>query len=410
MLDELRRLSQKFLKLKNSQYRRYLIQDQTFDHRLSVIIGQRGVGKTTTLVQSLLDRAKGDRFDAKILYVQADHFQMGKVRLYEIADRFQMEGGRHLAIDEIHKYPDWSKELKSIYDTFPQLSVMASGSSALEIHKGSHDLVRRALCFPMFGMSFREFLEMSYGLKLPIFSLEEIVSRHTAFAEEVIEALDVLEKKVMVEFHRYLKVGYFPYFFELKSESAYKMTLEQNLHATVESDLTAIFPRLSGHSLKKMKDLIVFIANSVPFTVNWTNILKALDVGDVRTVKGYFKHLEQAQIIRSLPRATDKFSRLESAEKVFLDNPNQLCAISTGGINQGTLRETFLLSMLAKDHRAAAPKNGDFVINGDIVIEVGGASKTARQIKSEKNGYLACDNLEVGAGRKIPLWLFGCLY
>jgi len=144
--------------------------------------------------------------------------------------------------------------------------------------------------------------------------------------------------------------------------------------------------------------------------VNWTNILKALDVGDVRTVKGYFKHLEQAQIIRSLPRATDKFSRLESAEKVFLDNPNQLCAISKGGINQGTLRETFLLSMLAKDHRAAAPKNGDFVINGDIVIEVGGASKTARQIKSEKNGYLACDNLEVGAGRKIPLWLFGCLY
>ncbi len=163
MLSELRKLSHHFLKLKNSPYRRYFIQTTPFKHRLSLVLGQRGVGKTTTLVQYLLDQTSQDIYDPSILYVQVDHFQVGNIPLYEIAEQFYTMGGKILALDEIHKYPNWSQELKSIYDTFPKLKVVVSGSSALQMHKGSHDLARRAIKYHLFGLSFREFLELRYN-------------------------------------------------------------------------------------------------------------------------------------------------------------------------------------------------------------------------------------------------------
>lgn len=407
MLEELQKLSRNFLKLKTSPYRRYLIQAEEFSHKLSILIGQRGIGKTTTLIQHLLDQVEGDRFDKRILYVQADHFQIGTLSLYEIAEAFHAHGGKWIALDEIHKYPQWSKELKSIYDTFPDLSVFASGSSALEIHKGSHDLSRRAIVYQMQGLSFREYLELHYQVELPVFQLKEILLSHEKIASNVIDKLD---EKILPEFVNYLERGYYPYFREMKTKAHYKITLEQNLHATVESDLTAIYPELTGKSVAKIKQLLLFIAGSVPFVPNWSKILQALEIGDVRTLKNYFKHLEDARLIRTLYKSTKKMSQLGSPEKVYLDNPNQCFAIAPEKPNLGTVREIFFLNMLSMAYQVGAPKNGDFLVDGKYLFEVGGRKKDFGQIKSEKNAFIACDGVEQGVGNKIPLWLFGFLY
>lgn len=178
MFDELCELSRHFLSIKNSTYRRYLINSTNFSSRMSLIVGQRGVGKTTLLVQILLDKVLQDLFDERILYVQADHFKLATTTLYEIAEQFTLLGGKWIAFDEIHKYPNWSKELKSIYDTFPKLQIFASGSSALEIYKGSHDLTRRGVKHHMQGMSFREYLELTYQLNFSVHTLEEICNQH----------------------------------------------------------------------------------------------------------------------------------------------------------------------------------------------------------------------------------------
>ncbi|MDP1609383.1 MAG: AAA family ATPase [Chlamydiales bacterium] len=407
MLEELTRLSHKFLEMKNSSYRRYFIRTTPFSSRLSILIGSRGVGKTTTIIQTLLDFTGGDLFSPKILYVQADHFALGALSLYEIAEHFQMLGGEWIVLDEIHKYPNWSQELKSIYDTFPKLKVLASGSSALQITKGSHDLSRRALVFRMQGMSFREYLELAHHVELPAYSLNELCRHHINIAHEIIQKFG---KKIIPEFHRYLQIGYYPYFYEMENDSFYKMTLEQNVHTTIESDLASVYPQLTGVSMRKIKELLVFIAHAVPFTPNWSSLKSMIEVGDLRTLKTYFSHLEDAELIQSLSKSTQKIRRLESPSKIYLNNPNQLYAIASQVPDKGTVRETFFLNMTLQNHEVTLPGNGDFLINQEWLFEVGGKNKGFEQICLEKNGYLACDDLEQGAGNKIPLWLFGFLY
>jgi hypothetical protein len=410
MLDELRKLSLHFLAIKYLKYKRFFIRKTRFSHRLSIIIGQRGVGKTTTLVQALLDYVEGDHFSKKILYIQADHFQMGLTSLYEIAEQFQTYGGELLAIDEIHKYPDWSKELKSIYDTFPNLKVLASGSSALEIHRGTHDLTRRAIVYRLPGLSFREYLELTQNIELSTYSIDEICSEHEKITRKIVEVFDQMEIKILQSFQKYLTIGYFPYFFEIKDEALYMLTLEQNLHTTIEADLAAIYPQLTTASLQKIKKLLIFIANSVPFTPNWHKIMAILDIGDIRTVKSYFDCLEDAGLVRSLLKATDKFSPLETPAKVFLNNSNQLFAISSTVPEVGTVRETYFLSMVSEAHQMKLPAYGDFLVDDRYLFEVGGKNKSSRQRNQNPNGYLVCDGIEHGAGVKIPLWLFGFIY
>lgn len=410
MYEELRKLSKHFLSIKNSPYKRFLVRSNDFSNKMSLIIGQRGVGKTTSLIQILLDRVKEDPFDERILYIQTDHFQVASTTLYEIAEKFVMLGGKWIAFDEIHKYPNWSKELKSIYDTFPKLQVLASGSSALEIYKGSHDLSRRAVKYQMPGMSFREYLELTFKLTLQTYSLEEICDQHERLTSKINEELSQKDLKIIPLFHQYLKIGYYPFFYEIKNEALYKITLEQNMHTTIESDIATIFPKLTGSSIRKIKNLLIFIAEAVPFTPNWNKIMTALEIGDERTLKSYFKHLEDAGLIRSISKATKKFSRLEYPEKVYLNNSNQLYAISPSSTcEKGTIRETFFLSMLSQKHQVTFPKNGDFVA-ADRFFEIGGKNKTFEQINSLKNSYLVCDEIEQGIGKRIPLWLFGFLY
>ena len=316
-----------------------------------------------------------------------------------------------ICFDEIHKYPNWSTELKSIYDTFPKLTTVASGSSALEIYKGSRDLSRRAVVYKMFGMSFREFIEIELGINLKSAGLENIINNHQRIADSITNAVEKKGKKILALFKSYLEYGYYPYFREYNNRELFYLTLEQNIHTTLESDLIAIYPSLSGNSIKKIKKLLMIIASSVPFTPDLKKLKTTLDIGDERTLKIYLKYLEDAGIILTVSKGGKGLRELEKPEKIYLNNPNLIHAISSRmTLEIGNLRETFFLNMVETSHKVSSPAQGDFLVNGKYTFEIGGKNKDFSQIKDIKNSFLGVDNTEIGVGNKIPLWLFGFLY
>lgn len=410
MLEELQRLSQRFLEIKNQKYRRYFIENTKLSQRLSILKGQRGIGKTTTLVQFLLDFSKQNYLDPSILYIQADHFLMGNTSLYETAESFTQAGGKFIAFDEIHKYANWSLELKSIYDTFPELKIIASGSSALEIQKGTHDLSRRSIVYNINGLSFREYLGLFYNLALDAYSLDDILKHHNQISHDIITVVSNTERKILPLFKDYLNHGFYPFYREVGDFAVFQILLEQNMHVTIESDLVAIYSHLTGNSIKKIKQLLSFIAQSVPFIPNWNKIKSIVDISDDRTLKTYFKYLEDAELIQAVSKSTQKINKLEVAEKIYLNNSNQMLALSFNHCNIGTLRETFFLNTLSTKHELTLPLQGDFLVDGKFTFEIGGRKKGFQQLKDGKNCFLACDDIEMGFGAKIPLWLFGFLY
>jgi len=406
MLEAFFQLSQNYVRNYHQEYVRYFLKKEPLSHRFSIISGQRGIGKTTAIIQ-YMQKHYPDIYTDKALYIQADHFLMGNHSLYEIADNFVKMGGELLCIDEIHKYPNWSKELKSINDTFKDVKLFISGSSALEIHKGSHDLSRRALVYKMKGMSFREFIEIKLNLELNSYGLEEILTEHQAIAQNIVDVLAENREKILVLFKVYLDVGYYPYYFEYNNKEQFYMALEQNMHTTIESDLLAIYPSLTGNSVKKLKSLLKVISASVPFTPDMKKLKNIISVGDERTLKNYLKYLEDAGLIKMLLKSSKGLGSIEKPEKIYLDNSNLLF---TSNADIGTIRETFFMNQVTKDHEVLAPKYGDFLINGKFTFEIGGKNKSYKQIKEIENSFIASDEIERGFGNRIPLWLFGFLY
>jgi len=407
VLDKIYNISQIYIKNYQQEYKRYFLKEIGFKHRLTILIGQRGVGKTTTLIQFILDSYNYDIFTQKALFIQADHFLIQEESLYEIASEFVLNGGELLCIDEIHKYKNWSQELKSIYDTFNKLKIIATGSSALEIHKGSHDLSRRAIVYKMYGMSFREYLALYHKIELEQLSLDNILSNHQQLAHSITTAIEKTNNKVIPLFKQYLKTGYYPYFYELKDESLFYITLEQNIHATVENDLLFVYPSLSGNSIKKMLLLLSFIRNNAPFVPDMKKLKNIIGVGDERTLKNYLKYLEDASLIKLLQKSSSGISAIEKIEKIYLNNPNLLYIDDA---NIGTIRETFFLSMLDTNYKITAPKKGDFLVDDKYLFEIGGKSKSFKQIKDIEDSFVVADDIEVGFEGKIPLWLFGFMY
>lgn len=406
MLEAFFQLSQQYRLNYKQEYVRYFLKKEPLSSRFSIISGQRGIGKTTAIIQ-YIHQHYPDLYTTKALYVQADHFLLGDLSLYEIADLFVKMGGELLCIDEIHKYPNWSKELKSINDTFRDLKLLISGSSALEIHKGSHDLSRRALVYKMKGMSLREFIEMKLGMVLESYSLDEILTDHQPIAQGIVDALSEKKEKILPLFGEYMKVGYYPYYFEYNNKEQFTMALEQNIHTTIESDLMAIYPSLTGNSIRKLKSLLKVISASVPFTPDMKKLKSIIGVGDERTLKNYLKYLEDAGLIKMLMKSTKGLARIEKPEKIYLDNPNLLF---TSQADIGTARETFFMNQMSKDHEVVAPKSGDFLLDGKFTFEVGGKNKSFKQIKELENSFIASDEIESGFGNRVPLWLFGFLY
>ncbi|AFL69633.1 ATP-binding protein [Sulfurospirillum barnesii] len=413
MLEELFIKSREFIALNNQVYKRYFLITEPLEHRLSIIVGARGIGKTTTIAQYMSLHYK----EHEALYVNLDDIQnTSQFSMTEIAEEFVLNGGKLLCFDEIHKYNSWSAELKNIYDRFGELKIIATGSSALQINQGSHDLSRRAIVYTMVGMSFREFLELHYGFEFSSYDLHNILENHVDIATEIKKMIEIKEHKIIPLFKNYLKYGYYPYYLSMPNITLFLQTLQQNINVSIESDLLYVYPKLNGTSIKKIKILLSIIIKSVPFEPNISDMKKAAEIADDRTLKEYLSKLDDAGLIKLLMRNALAMKSIDKPEKIYLANPNLMY---TKEPDIGNLRETFFVNQLdnyykikrsLSDDGIFAGKSGDFYCEEKYTFEVGGKKKGFGQIKDTPDSYVVSDDLEIGIGHKIPLWLFGFLY
>ncbi len=409
-MEDLFSLSKQQLRLLTRSYKRKFIKNDPFTARMTILLGERGIGKSTSIAQYLDALLFQGLSENDILYLPADHFALGARPLYEIAEMFSLLGGKVICFDEIHKYLNWSQELKSIYDSFPRLKVIASGSSALIVQKGSHDLSRRAIVRKMYGFSFREYLEFKTQFSFPSYTLEDIIENHHQLAYYCIDQLhQKSESTILALFYQYLKTGYYPYFAECANEEEFYSKLEQSAHATIEVDIQSVYPSITGTSIKKIIKLLSILAQQVPFQPKMNKLIEVLDSTDERTLKLYLTYLQDAGLIKTLSREGKGLSVLEKPEKIFFNNTNQVYGFGANKTEIGTIRETYFLNALSAVHSVYYSLQGDFVAK-DCTFEVGGKNKKFTQIKNASKSYLVVDNVEVGMGRKIPLWLFGFLY
>ena len=398
MLDELFIKSNALIKLNNQKFKRYFIQTTDLTHRLSIVLGSRGIGKTTTLAQ-LANKNQGS------LYLSLDDIEISN-DITEIIKEFVLNGGKYLYLDEIHKNKDISGVLKFAYDNFKDLSVVATGSSALEILKSSHYLSKKAIIYKMHGMSFREYLGLFYDIDFKTFDLDTILTTHQDITTGVTESLKEKNLYIIKLFKEYLKFGYYPYCKELPNEILFFQTLRQSIETTIDSDLLSVYPNLSGNTARKLKLLLHAIGGNIPYSPNYTDLKKMINIKDDRTLKEYLTMLENTGLIRLLMRNELSLKNMDKADKIYLENTN-LMYLNRPDI--GNLREIFFVNQLGNVGEIYFSKSGDFRV-GEFVFEIGGAKKSFNQIKNDKNSFVVADNLEIGFGSKIPLWLFGLMY
>ncbi|MCP4154944.1 MAG: ATP-binding protein [bacterium] len=412
MIEKLYKLSHFYLKHYNREYKRYFLKKHPLKSLFYIVTGQRGVGKTTILIQRMLELFSRDNVLREALYVPVDHTYVAGYTLYDIAESFYKEGVKLICFDEIHKYSSWSRDLKSIYDVYPDLKILASGSSAMEIHKSSHDLSRRAIVYHMKGMSFREFLEFTQGIRLNPFTLEEILARPEAISNDVVEMLEKKGKRILPLFKDYIRFGYYPYFIEHQEGiDEFYLKLEQDVRKTVENDSINVYPNMSGSSIKKILKLLSLLTKSVPYTPDLNDLKRKLEIGDIRTLKQYLKFLEDGNVISTLTKKGRGLGELDKPDKIYLNNTNLVYALGeVNGVDTGSIRETFFANALSGFYKLNTVDKGDFLVNETFTFEVGGKNKRFTQVKDVKDAYLALDEIETGINRKIPLWLFGFLY
>ena len=375
--------------------------------RLIVIKGPKGVGKSTLMQQYIKRHFSPD--DRHVLYCSADSSYFANHTLVDTAESFYRIGGRHLFIDEVHKYEGWSTEVKDIYDLHRDLHLVLSGSSLLQINDGQTDLSRRMVEYQMPGLSLREFLRMDRGIDIEPISLESLLSSPNAYCNEVKRHCSPLE-----HFPRYLKQGYYPFY--LESSTAYQSRLESVVNCIIDSELTH-FRSLEVGNTRKIKALLKVLSQMVPYEVDIAKLSKNIGIQRPTTLK-YLRNLEEAALIRRLFTDIDSVSDLQKPDKILLDNSNLLYTISDRLPEVGTVRETFFCNQLASaGHRVeyGGLKSGDFRIDGEMVVEVGGRDKGFSQVKNETRAYVAADDIDSATSLsstsgKIPLWAFGFLY
>lgn len=379
-------------------FQRYLHDKINWNQRMIGVKGPRGAGKTTLLLQHLkFDLIKNN---VSALYVTADHPWFYKNSLLDTAMLWFRNGGEVLFIDEVHKYPNWSSELKNIYDGIPTLKVVFSASSALDIYRGQADLSRRVVSYSLPGLSFREYLKFTGAGDFSSYTLEDIQQNHREIA------LDIASKiRPLVHFQKYLKRGYLPIFVE--GENEYLPKLEQIINAVVDTDLAYISSYNAGTAIK-VKKLLGVIAESVPFKPNISALSNKLDISRDRILEHIYQ-LRDARILNVLTVQGKGVSRLQKPDKLFLENTNLSYSMNPVP-DIGNLRETFLLNQLLNARlEVFEPEFGDFFVNG-LTLEVGGKNKSSKQVSDSTNYLIASDGIETGWGSKIPLWLFGFLY
>jgi len=397
-MEKLLEKSNKSIQSVHYVYQREVIGNINWEWRMNGIIGARGTGKTTLLLQKLQQLKKDGH---EVLYVRLDDLYFADHRINDLADSFRKNGGEYLYLDEVHKYPGWARELKNIYDYNPELKLVFSGSSIIELTKQDADLSRRALMYEMTGLSFREYLLMSDIISLPKYPITEIFTDHVNIASAIVSQIPVLK-----HFSSYLKKGFYPYY--LESERDYSTTLEQIIRTVMETDLRFI-ENFDIAQSRKMLTLLKVIAASVPFKPNISKISQKTDLHR-QTVLLYLQYLEKARMIRLVNQPDRYISRLQKPDKIFLDNPNLLFALNPEIVNTGTLRETFALNQLSVKYEVFLHEKADFVVDNKFVIEIGGKNKDSRQVRDFENSYIFPDGIETGHHNKIPLWLLGLLY
>ena len=389
-MEGLYQFMQKQLDATESQFVRYKYDAIHWQNRMLALVGPRGVGKTTLFLQHI----KKHHSLRDTLYVTADHLYFMGHSLFETAEAFNKNGGKYFFIDEVHKYSNWSQELKLMYDAFPDLHVYFTGSSILDIEKGEADLSRRAPKYLMQGLSFREYLAIRHHIEVPVFSLQQILN-HEAKIPGVSHPL--------VYFKEYLKEGYYPFGQDLDFETE----LNQVITRTIEVDIPQ-YANMNIGTAKKLKKLLVILAGLVPYKPNMASLGSQIQASR-NNVEDYLTYLEKAGLLAQLKDGTGGLGELGKVEKVYLDNTNLMHALNEGQEDAGTIRETFFFNQMRVNHKFTSSPISDFEIQGKT-FEVGGKSKGKRQITDAKEGYVVKDEIEYGYGNVIPIWAFGLNY
>lgn len=388
------------------EFKRYLFHSINWNSRLIEILGARGVGKTTLMLQKarLLNREVPNQ----AVYISLDDKLMFNHSIVEIADGLEKYGVKYLFLDEVHKYPpkqrgyDWSAEIKNTYDRYPGLKVIYSGSSALKIYKGHGDLSRRKSTYRLAGLSFREYLELNRIGNFEVFSLNNLLESHQEISTTITKDI-----KIIPQFKKYLKTGFFPFYNE--DPTSYFSRLMNILNVIIETDIPAVSD-ISFETSLKLKKLLAAIASTVPYVPNLLKLRQQLFIADQRTLLKYLDYLEKSEVVNTLMQKAKGNKIMQKPDKIYLGNTNYYYCLNMMGEEMGTIRETFFNSQLGVAHELRLPENGDFLVDGKYILEIGGRSKTSRQIKSLNNAYIAQDDIENGAFNQIPLWIFGFLY
>lgn len=378
------------LKSTHTDFLRYKYERIKWDGRAFGIVGPRGVGKSTMILQHI--KLNLDTSDT--LYVSADHMYFSEHSLVDLADYFVKMGGKHLFIDEIHKYEGWAREVKQIYDSYEDLQIVISGSSILDIYKGMADLSRRFPIYEMQGLSFREYLNLFHGINAPVCSLDEILN-HKAVLPDVKHPLPL--------FKDYLRRGYYPF----GRDEEYEMELLQVINQTMEVDIPTHLQ--ANVSLgKKLKSLLMVVSKSVPFKPVMQRFAEATGISR-NDIPNYLVYMERAGMITQLRNSTGGIRGLGKVEKLYLDNTNLIYALSPEHADIGNVRETFFMNQMRVMNDVTSSSISDFEINGKT-FEIGGKKKGQKQIENAEEGYIVKDDIESGYANVIPLWAFGLNY
>ena len=366
---------------------------------LVAIKGSRGVGKTTMMRQYIRQTYGVNAGEA--LYCVLDSIYFTSNSLFDLAERFYQLGGKHLFLDEVHKYPTWSKEIKEINDLYPTLKITFTGSSLIQILNADADLSRRVLSYTMEGLSFREFLLFYKGIRLPQCTLADILKNADQICEEVNARC-----RPQKMFEEYLRVGYYPFYDG--DETEYYSRLENVVNFIIDQEMTA-FCGLEPAYTRRVKAMLLFLANNVPYEVNIAKLASYLELSK-NTILNYLSNMQRAELLNLLYADNKSVTKMQKPDKIFIHNPNMLLALGDN-CPIGTLRECFVVNQLRVNHQVEYSKNaGDFKVDGKITFEVGGEGKTFEQIAGMPDSYVLADNMEFPVGKKLPIWLVGLTY
>ncbi|MDO4461742.1 MAG: AAA family ATPase [Bacteroidia bacterium] len=389
--------SQRLIRLTNTTFKRYLTHTIDWDSHLIAIKGQRGVGKTTMLLQHIKERFGTD---TTALYISLDNFWFMSHSLTDIVEYHYNHGGTHIFIDEVHKYNHWQTLIKNMADEYPDLHIVYTGSSMLKIDYNEGDLSRRQVVYTLNGMSFREFLDFEGVVTVNPLPLDTILSNHSDICSDICS-----DTKILPLFDKYLRYGYYPFY--KKDTAGFEMRLQAVVRQILNEDMPTV-EEVTYPTIQKISKMLMILSERVPQTPNMTELYREIETNREQGLR-MLNILERAGLITLLHRNIRNFGQLSKPDKILPGNPTLMYALSPE-INKGTLRETFFYNQLSTVGNVTLPSKGDFLINNKYLFEVGGKNKTFNQIKDVADSFLAVDDIETGHHNKIPLWAFGLLY